>query len=110
MARLRKNDEVIVITGSDKGKRGTIKSMLYDMDRVRVIVEGVGLVKKHARANPNLNTKSTIRTIERPLDISNIAIFNSKTGKADRVRFKRLADGRKVRVFKSNDETIDSVS
>ena len=106
--RLRKNDEVIVITGSDKGKRGTIKTVQHEQGRVRVIVEGVGLVKKHIRGNPNLNTRSTIQTMERPLDISNVAIYNSSTGKADGIRFKRLENGRKVRVFKSNDEQIDA--
>ena len=95
-SRLKTNDEVIVITGSDKGKRGRIKSVLHQPGReIRVVVEGVRLAKKHLRGNPNLNRKSEIRTIECPFSISNVAIYNPKTGKADRVGFKRLENGKK---------------
>ena len=107
-SRLKKGDEVIVITGSDRGRQGRVKSVLREAGReTRVLVDGVCLVKKHIRANPHSQTPGRIKTIERPLSISNVAIYNSETKKADRVGFKRLANGKKIRVFKSDGSAID---
>jgi len=105
MARkIRKGDDVIVTTGKDKGKRGTILRVL---DEDRVVVENVNLAKKHMKPNPNKGEQGGIVEKEMPIQASNVALFNSVTGKADRVGFKTLDDGRKVRVFKSNGEVVD---
>ena len=104
MQRIRKGDEVQVRTGRDKGKRGNVVRVV---DEDRVLVEGINIVKKHTRANPNAGTAGGIIDQEMPIHISNIAIYNPVTGKGDRVGFKRLEDGRKVRYFKSNGEVID---
>ena len=104
MQRLRKGDEVIVITGKDKGRRGTVLRML---DRDRVLVENINVVKKHQKPNPNAGVPGGIVEKEMPLDASNVMLFNPQTGKGDRVGFKTLEDGRKVRVFKSNKEVVD---
>ena len=104
MQRIRKGDEVQVRTGRDKGKRGNVVRVV---DEDRVLVEGINIVKKHVRANPNAGTAGGIIDQEMPIHISNIAIYNPVTGKGDRVGFKRLEDGRKVRYFKSNGEVID---
>ena len=103
MNKIRKGDEVIVIAGRDKGKRGTV---VLRADEERVIVEGVNLVKKHTKPNPMKGVAGGI--VEKSMSIhqSNVAIFNAATGKADRVGIKELADGRKVRVFKSSGEEI----
>lgn len=106
MRKLKKGDEVIVLTGKDKGKRGTIDQMIVEKDRV--VVGGVNMVKKHQKPNPAVGAPGGIVEKEMPLHISNVAIFNSATGKADRVGIKTLEDGRKVRVFKSNNEAIDA--
>lgn len=106
MRKLKKGDEVIVLTGKDKGKRGTIDQMMVEKDRV--VVGGVNMVKKHQKPNPAVGAPGGIVEKEMPLHISNVAIFNSATGKADRVGIKTLEDGRKVRVFKSNNEAIDA--
>lgn len=103
MKKIRKGDTVILISGRDKGRRGAVIAL--DGDRVRV--EGVNMAKKHEKPNPNQNRPGGIMEREAPLHISNVAIFNPATQKADRVGFKALADGRKVRVFKSNKEMID---
>ncbi len=105
MFKLKKGDEIIVITGKDKGKRGTILRM---MPNNKVVVENVNMAKKHQKPNPNAGVAGGIVEQEMPLNISNVAIFNTATGKADRVGFKILDDGRKVRFFKSNDEVIDA--
>lgn len=105
MFKLKKGDEIIVITGKDKGKRGTILRM---MPNNKVVVENVNMAKKHQKPNPNAGVAGGIVEQEMPLNISNVAIFNAATGKADRVGFKILDDGRKVRFFKSNDEVIDA--
>lgn len=102
MRKIRKDDEVIVITGKDKGSRGTVLKVLGDY----VIVSGVNKVKKHQKPNPMKGIAGGIVEIEKPLHISNVAIFNPTTKKADRVGFKILEDGRKVRVFKSSGEII----
>ena len=104
MQRLRKGDEVIVITGKDKGRRGTVLRMV---DRDRVLVENINVVKKHQKPNPNAGVPGGIIEKEMPLDASNVMLFNPQTGKGDRVGFKTLEDGRKVRVFKSNKEVVD---
>ncbi|UDG81627.1 50S ribosomal protein L24 [Candidatus Profftia lariciata] len=101
-AKIRCNDEVIVLVGKDKGKRGKVKNILSSS---KVIVEGINLVKKHQKAVAALNKIGGIIKKEAAIHISNIALLNTLTGKADRVGF-RFKDGRKVRFFKSNNETI----
>jgi large subunit ribosomal protein L24 len=103
MRKLKQGDEVIVIAGKDKGRRGTIQKVLPNE---RVIVSNVNLVKKHTKGNPMLGTPGGIVEKEASLHISNVAIFNPATSKADRVGIKTLEDGTKVRVFKSNNETV----
>ncbi len=106
MRKLRKGDEIIVIAGKDKGKRGTLTQMIAEKNRV--VVEGINMAKKHQKPNPNLGVPGGIVEKEMPLHVSNVAIFNPATGKADRVGIKILDDGRKVRIFKSNNEVIDA--
>jgi large subunit ribosomal protein L24 len=103
MNKIKKNDDVIVITGKDKGNRGSVLSVL---ENDRVLVAGINKVKKHQKPNPVKGTTGGIVEIEKPIHISNIAIYNAATKKADRVGVKQLEDGRKVRVFKSNGEVI----
>jgi len=105
MQRLKKGDEVVVISGRDKGKRGTV---LRRVDAEHVVVEGVNRVKKHLRPNPMKNITGGIVDRDMPIHVSNIALYNPATRKADRIGFKSLADGRKVRVFKSNGEQVDA--
>ena len=105
MNKIRKGDDVIVITGKDKGKRGTV---LTRVDDQRVVVEGINRVKKHAKPNPMKGQAGGIIEKEMPIHISNIALFNAATQKADRVGVKLLDDGRKVRMFKSNSEVVDA--
>ena len=105
MQRIRKGDEVIVIAGRDKGKRGTV---LRRVDDEHVVVEGVNRAKKHQRPNPMKGVTGGIVDKDMPVDVSNVALFNPATKKGDRVGFKVLADGRKVRVFKSNGEQVDA--
>jgi large subunit ribosomal protein L24 len=104
MRKIRKGDEVIVIAGKDKGRRGTV---LRVVDEERVVVEGVNRVKKHQRPNPMKGTTGGIIEKEMPIHVSNVAIFNPHTQKPDRVGFRLLEDKRKVRYFKSNGEVID---
>jgi len=104
MNKIRKGDDVIVTTGKDKGKRGVILRMLEN----KVLVEGANKVKKHQKPNPVKGQAGGIVEMEMPLDISNVALFNPATKKADRVGIKVLEDGRKVRFFKSNGEVIDA--
>ena len=104
MKKIRKGDTVILIAGRDKGRRGAVIEVLAD-DRVRV--EGLNMAKKHQKPNPNANQPGGIIERETPLHISNVAIYNPASQKADRVAFKALGDGRKVRVFKSNQEMVD---
>ncbi|MDO9466482.1 MAG: 50S ribosomal protein L24 [Thiobacillus sp.] len=105
MARIRKNDQVIVLTGKDKGKRGTVLRVLEDD---HLVVEGVNRVKKHQKPNPMRNIQGGIVEKEMPIQASNIALYNIATQKADRVGYKVLEDGRKVRVYKSNGEMVDA--
>ena len=103
MVKIRKGDEVIVLTGRDKGKRGSV-SLRVDEDHL--VVEGVNVAKKHVRPNPLKGTTGGIVDKTMPIHQSNVAIYNPATGKADRVGIKLLADGKKVRVFKSSGEEI----
>ncbi|WP_185232148.1 50S ribosomal protein L24 [Teredinibacter franksiae] len=105
MRKIKCNDEVVVITGRDKGKRGKVNRVLLDN---RIIVSGVQMIKKHQKPNPQLNVPGGIVEKEAPIQISNVAIYNPSTQKADRVGFKVLEDGNKIRVFKSNGEAIDA--
>jgi len=102
--RIRKGDDVVVIAGKNRSARGTVLRVLDDE---RVLVEGVNLAKHHERPNPQKGTRGGIIEKEMPLHISNVALFNPMTNKADRVGFKNLEDGRKVRFFKSNGEVVD---
>jgi len=103
MNKIRTGDEVIVIAGRDKGKRGRV---LRRVDEQRVVVEGVNVVKKHVRPNPLKSVPGGIVEKTLPIHQSNVAIYNPATGKADRVGIKVLADGKKVRVYKSSGEEI----
>jgi len=103
-SKIKKGDEVVVLTGKDKDKRGTVVKMVGDD---RVIVENINMAKKHTKPNPNKGEPGGILDKEMPLHISNIALFNPATDKADRVGFKILEDGKKVRIFKSNGEVVD---
>ena len=104
MNKIRKGDDVVVIAGKDKGKRGTV---LGSLDEEGLLVEGVNRVKKHTKPNPMKGQPGGIVEKELPIHVSNVALFNPATQKADRVGFKALDDGRKVRVFKSNGEVVD---
>jgi large subunit ribosomal protein L24 len=104
MNKIRKGDEVVVLTGKDKGKRGTVVRALPATERV--VVEGVNVVKKHQKPNPMRGVQGGIVELTMPVHVSNVAIFNASTGKADRVGFKTLEDGKKVRVFKSSGEVV----
>jgi large subunit ribosomal protein L24 len=105
MNKIRKGDDVIVLTGRDRNKRGTV---LRIVDAEHVLVEGANKVKKHLKPNPMKGVTGGIVEKEMPLHISNVALFNSGTQKADRVGIKALEDGRRVRFFKSNGEVVDA--
>jgi large subunit ribosomal protein L24 len=105
MERIRKGDEVVVLCGRDKGKRGTV---LRRVDAEHVVVEGVNRVKKHQRPNPMKGQTGGIVDKDLPIHLSNVALFNPATKKADRIGMKTLQDGRKVRVFKDNGEQVDA--
>ncbi len=102
MNKIRKNDEVIVLTGKDKGKRGVVQSRI---DENHVVVEGVNVVKKAVKPNPMTGVTGGIVDKLMPIHVSNVALFNAATGKADRVGFK-VVDGKKVRVYKSTGEVV----
>jgi len=105
MKRIKQGDEVVIITGKDKGRRGNV-IRVYDDDRV--LVEGVNIARKHQKPNPNAGVPGGIIEKEMPLDISNVMVYNPSAGKGDRVGIRSLADGRRVRYFKSNNEVLDS--
>lgn len=105
MRKIKKGDDVIVLTGKDKGRRGIV---LRVVDDERVVVEGVNRVKKHEKPNPLRGTPGGIVEKEMPIHVSNVALYNPVTQKADRVGFRVLEDGRKVRYFKSNGEVVDA--
>ncbi len=100
MNKIRKGDEIIVRTGKDKGRRGTVLQVFADE---RVLIEGVNLAKKHIKPNPNIGEAGGIRDTAMPMDISNVLVFNPKTKKGERVGFRVKDDGKKVRVFQSGD-------
>ncbi len=103
MEKIRKGDEVIVIAGRDKGKRGTVAARV---DEGHLVVDGVNVVKKHARPNPMKGVTGGIVDKTMPIDQSNVMLYNPATGKGDRVGFKVLDDGTKVRVYRSNGEQV----
>lgn len=105
MAKIRKGDEVIVLTGKYRGQRGVVLRVLPDSDQV--VVENINMVKRHTKANPMRGEAGGVIEKEAPLNISNVAIFNPMSQKADRIGFKVLEDNRKVRFFKSNNEVVD---
>lgn len=105
MQKIKKGDEVIVITGKDKGRRGTVTKRV---DAEHVIVEGINRAKKHVRPNPMKGEQGGIREKDMPIHISNVALFNPTTQKGDRVGFKVMEDGKKVRFFKSNGELVEA--
>lgn len=105
MNKIRKGDDVVVITGKDKGRRGSVLSVL---DKTHLLVDGINKVKKHMKPNPVKGVAGGIVEKIMPIDISNVALFNPATQKADRVGIKVLEDGRKVRFFKSNGEVLDA--
>lgn len=104
MQRIRQGDEVIVRTGKDKGKSGRVSKVLKDN---KVLVEGINQVKKNQKPNPNAGVSGGIIVKDMPINISNIGLYNPETKKADRVGFKFLEDGKKVRYFKSTNEVVD---
>lgn len=104
MKRLRKGDQVVVISGKDRGRKGIVLKVMADD---RVLVESINMVRKHTKPNPMRGIEGGIVEKEMPLDASNVMLFNPMTNKGDRVGFKLLEDGRKVRYFKSNGEVVD---
>jgi large subunit ribosomal protein L24 len=104
ISKIRKGDDVVVLTGKDKGKRGTVLSVREDG---RAVVENINIAKKHMKPNPNKGETGGIVDKEMPIDLSNLGLYNPVTNKADRVGIKSLEDGRKVRYFKSNGEVVD---
>jgi large subunit ribosomal protein L24 len=105
MQKIKQSDEVIVIAGRDKGKRGEVREVRKDS---RLLVSGVNIVKKHQRPNPQLGVPGGIVDKEAPIEVSNVAIYNDETGKADRVGIRIEDDGSKVRIFKSTNKPIDA--
>ena len=104
MNRIRKGDQVVIIAGRDKGRRGTVLRVMADD---RVVVENVNVVKRHQKPNPAKNMQGGIVQKEMPIHNSNVMLFNPATEKGDRIGFRTLEDGRKVRYFKSNNEVVD---
>jgi len=105
MQKIRKNDQVVIITGKDKGRRSSVMQVLATG---KVLVKGVNVVKKHQKPNPTLGVQGGVIEKEMPIDASNVMLVNPATGSGDRVGFKLLEDGKKVRVFKSNGERVDA--
>jgi len=105
MNKIKKGDEVIVLTGKDKGKRGQVLSVV---SADKLLVEGINSVKKHQKPNPNKGIEGGIVEKQMPISVSNVAIYNAQAKKADRVGFRVLEDGQKVRFFKSNNEVLDA--
>jgi large subunit ribosomal protein L24 len=104
MSRIRKGDQVLVITGKNKGQKGEVVRVAGD----RLIVSNINLIKRHTKANPQANQPGGIVEREAPIHISNVMLFNPATGKGERVGFKVLEDGRKLRVFRSSGEAVDA--
>ncbi len=105
MQKIRKGDDVVVTTGKDRGKRGTVLRVIPERDRI--VVENINVVKRHTKPNPQRGIAGGIVEKEMPIHISNVMLFNPQTKKGDRVGFRTLEDGRKVRVFKSTNEVVD---
>ena len=105
MNRIKQGDEVVVIAGKDKGRRGSV-IRVYDDERV--LVEGVNIARKHQKPNPNAGVAGGIIEKEMPIDISNVMVWNPSAGRGDRIGIRQLADGKRVRYFKSNDEVLDA--
>ncbi len=108
MERLKTGDTVVVLTGKDRGKQGEIQSRVEKDGKVKFLVQGINLVKKHQKPNPALGRTGGIIEKEMPIDGSNLALVNPASGKGDKVGFKVLEDGKKVRVFKSNGEVVSA--
>lgn len=108
MERLKTGDQVVVMTGKDRGKQGEIQSRVEKDGKVKFLVQGINLVKKHQKPNPALGQTGGIIEKEMPIDGSNLALVNPATGNGDKVGFKVLEDGKKVRVFKSNGEVVSA--
>jgi len=104
MAKIKRDDEVIMIAGRDKGKRGTVRQVL---DTGKLVVSGINMIKKHTKPNPQAGVTGGIVEREAPIQISNVAIYNSEAGRADRVGYK-VEDGKKVRIYKSDGSAIDA--
>ncbi len=102
MQKIIKGDDVVVTAGKDKGRRGTVREVQGE----KAVVDGVNVVKKHQKGNPNTGVTGGIIDKEMPIELSNLMVFNPATGKGGRVGFKTLDDGKKVRIFKSNGETV----
>ena len=105
MLKIKRDDEVIVIAGKDKGKRGKVLKVL---EKSRLLVAGVQMIKKHQKPNPQAGVAGGIIEKEAPIQVSNVALFNSVTNKGDRVGFKVLEDNKKIRIFKSSGEAVDA--
>ncbi len=105
MRKIKRDDEIIVIAGRDKGKRGKVLKVQQDG---RLIVAGVNMIKKHQKPNPNMGVAGGIIEKEAPIQASNVAIFNAEAGKADRIGFQVAEDGKKVRIFKSSGKAVDA--
>jgi len=105
MQKIRKGDEVIILAGKEKGKRGVVLNVMKDVDKV--VVENINIVKRHTKGNPMQGVPGGIIEKEAPIHISNVAIWNPVTDKPDRVGFRHLEDGQKVRFFKSSNEVVD---
>ena len=102
MRKISTGDDVIVVAGKDKGRRGTVRQIFEDT----AVVDGVNVARKHQKGNPNSGVPGGIIDKEMPIDLSNLMVFNPATGKGDRIGFKTLDNGKKVRIFKSNGETV----
>jgi large subunit ribosomal protein L24 len=105
MLKIKKGDEVVIITGKDKGRRGNVLKVISDD---RVVVENINMVKRHTKPNPNAGQPGGIIDKEMPINVSNVMLWNADAGKGDRVGFKVLEDGRKVRIFRSTGEVVDA--
>jgi large subunit ribosomal protein L24 len=105
MRKIKKGDDVVVLAGKDKGKRGVVLKVIQDLEKV--VVENINMVKRHTKGNPAQGTPGGIVEKEMPLHVSNVAVWNPVSNKGDRVGIKKLEDGQKVRFFKSNDEVVD---
>ena len=105
MRKIRKGDDVVVTVGKDRGKRGSVLRVLPEVDKL--VVENVNIVKKHTKPNPQRGVSGGIVEKEMPIDVSNVMLYNPQTKKGDRVGFRILEDGRKVRVFRSTQEVVD---